>query len=346
MTILTFYCPEMNGDEQSSPSATKPRLVRRALTEANIPVTVFKPEPVTPETLSLAHDPEFVKDVLSLETENGFGTRSEEIARSLPYTTGAMLSAATAAVKGQLHSFELPLSQAERAKLDRRASRAGVDPSVLIRRALFGSDRGRPEAAGPVAALSSGFHHAGYDSCGGFCTFNGLMVTAMALLRRHESVSRVAIIDADQHYGDGTDDIIERLHEEGARFHGPKGPAVVEDAIFHYTFGGEFHTPHQAKEYLARMRSLEGDLATFKPDVLLYQAGADAHRDDPLGGVLSTEELFERDKILFGITRRLEIPVAWNLAGGYQREPDGSIPKVLEVHVNTFRAALAEYEGA
>jgi hypothetical protein len=33
------------------------------------------------------------------------------------------------------------------------------------------------------------------------------------------------------------------------------------------------------------------------------------------------------------------VPVAWNLAGGYQRRPDGSIPDVLAIHANTAREA-------
>gem|GEM_PF-2253846 len=33
------------------------------------------------------------------------------------------------------------------------------------------------------------------------------------------------------------------------------------------------------------------------------------------------------------------VPVVWNLAGGYQAEPDGTIPRVLEIHDNTMLAA-------
>ena len=75
-------------------------------------------------------------------------------------------------------------------------------------------------------------------------------------------------------------------------------------------------------------------------DVVLYQAGADAHIDDPLGGWLTTEQLRRRDAIVFDGLRKLGVPVAWNLAGGYQREADGSIPVVIEIHTNTAREAL------
>ena len=55
-----------------------------------------------------------------------------------------------------------------------------------------------------VCSPTSGFHHAEYGSAGGYCTFNGLMVTALAL-KDAGLVNRVAILDCDAHYGNGTD---------------------------------------------------------------------------------------------------------------------------------------------
>lgn len=186
----------------------------------------------------------------------------------------------------------------------------------------------------PVAALCSGFHHACYAHAAGFCTFNGLMVTALSL-----QVPRVAIVDADFHYGDGTDDILERLgwspSGSWARLHS----ARVEKWVFHYSFGKDFHQPRDGGRYLRKMASLREDFGRIKPDIILYQAGADAHADDPLGGVLSTDGLLHRDYLLFEMARDLGVPVCWNLAGGYQVEKDGTIPKVVEIHVNTLKAA-------
>ena len=44
--------------------------------------------------------------------------------------------------------------------------------------------------------------------------------------------------------------------------------------------------------------------------------------------------------MVFDAMHMLRVPVAWNLAGGYQKEPDGSIPKVLEIHDNTMRECV------
>lgn len=66
--------------------------------------------------------------------------------------------------------------------------------------------------------------------------------------------------------------------------------------------------------------------------VLLYQAGADPHVNDPLSGWLTTEQLRRRDEIVFREARALGLPVAWNLAGGYQKDAAGGIGPVLEIH--------------
>ena len=175
---------------------------------------------------------------------------------------------------------------------------------------------------GIACAPCSGFHHAGYRIAGGYCTFNGLMVTACAL--RVAGAKRVAIVDCDTHYGDGTDEIIAELGI---------------DWVDHYTTGRSYQRPIHAEAFFAelpdRLRAMAGC------DVVLYQAGADPHVDDPLGGWLTTEQLAERDRIVFETLMAVGVPVAWNFAGGYQVEADGSIPKVIAIHDNTAHAALA-----
>ena len=76
-------------------------------------------------------------------------------------------------------------------------------------------------------------------------------------------------------------------------------------------------------------------LEAGRPDLLLYQAGADPLRDDPYSPLdLTHEDLMERDRIVFEFARKNHLPIAWVLAGGYTRD----IEKIVEVHVNTARA--------
>jgi acetoin utilization deacetylase AcuC-like enzyme len=177
---------------------------------------------------------------------------------------------------------------------------------------------------GAVAcAPCSGFHHAGLDYCGGFCTFNGLMVAALAL-REEGLVSRVGILDFDQHHGDGTADIIRR-----------RGL----DWVIHYSAGKHFHRPDKALCFLSHIGGIVARMAGA--ELILYQAGADAHVDDPLGGRLTTAQLLQRDTAVFAAARALGIPVAWNLAGGYQRP----LRRVLDIHDNTMRACWQCHGG-
>jgi len=172
-----------------------------------------------------------------------------------------------------------------------------------------------------VCAPCSGFHHASWGGPAGFCTFNGLVVTALALLEEGLA-RRVSIIDCDQHYGDGTDEILERLGRP--------------ERVRHFTAGEVFHRPNQLSAFCARLERELSALEGSRDDtVVLYQAGADPHVNDPLGGWLTTEELRLRDALVFDAARALGVALVWNLAGGYQRDPDGGISPVLEIHRNT-----------
>jgi acetoin utilization deacetylase AcuC-like enzyme len=182
-------------------------------------------------------------------------------------------------------------------------------------------------ANSPTCALVSGFHHAGYDrweGLGYFCTFNGLMATAFAILNEG-NIDNVTIIDCDYHWGNGTDDIL--LHSKN------------NSAIKHITFGNQFYLPRQASEYLEYLSPgnyVERSLIANKCGLILYQAGADVHINDPYGGLFTTEEIATRDRLMFQMAKKLQIPIAWNLAGGYQIDKDGKIDEVIKIHLNTF----------
>jgi acetoin utilization deacetylase AcuC-like enzyme len=184
--------------------------------------------------------------------------------------------------------------------------------------AMLAAARGAIAQRTATIAPCSGFHHASFDEASGFCTFNGLMVTARVLLAEGLA-HRVGIFDADMHYGDGTDDILAQ---------------TGETRVEHCTVGEHYTDPSQAQSFLDRLPMM---LRRFEGcDVLLYQAGADPHIDDPLGGWLNDEQLALRDRIVFEHCASRQLPVAWNLAGGYQ-EP---LRKVLDIHDHTLRECL------
>jgi acetoin utilization deacetylase AcuC-like enzyme len=273
--MKVVYSEHMVADAQSfSPSARKPREVMTSWRRRFPLLEVIEPEPVTVEQICLAHDPDYVRGVLSLRVPNGFGNHLPEVAASLAWTSGAMLGAARMAF-----------------------------------------------VEGCAAAPVSGFHHAGFAQGGGFCTFNGLLVAAM-VLRKEQPHARIGILDFDQHYGNGSTDIIREL-----------GLHWIE----HYSAGAYWDQVEQAEPFLEEIASIMSRFGDC--DLLLYQAGADPHVDDPLGGWLSTAQLRERDRRVFRSCRAMRLPVAWNLAGGYQT----NLRKVLDIHDNTMLECLSAF---
>ena len=198
---------------------------------------------------------------------------------------------------------------------------------------------------GTSAALASGFHHSCADHGEGFCTFNGLVVSLEAL-RAEGKIRTAAVLDLDLHYGNGTAslaairpwlralsiygndywenicyrDVRERRHADGVNhFSVPMIP----------TGGSDRGVLMEALD-----QNLGWLLAEGRPDILLYQAGADPLRDDPYSPLnLNHEDLIERDRMVFEFAKSKDLPVAWVLAGGYSKD----IRKVVDVHVNTAR---------
>lgn len=165
------------------------------------------------------------------------------------------------------------------------------------------------DKGGIACSPSSGFHHAGVDFGGGFCTFNGLMVAASLACVEG---ANVGILDCDAHYGNGTQNILDWF--------------AFEDKIVHRTMGEHFPCGQHADGFFRWLLDAVDDMKDC--DVVIYQAGADPWRNDPLGGQLSLYELALRDDIVFGQLKN----VAWNLAGGYSEATD-------DIHLTTLRRA-------
>jgi acetoin utilization deacetylase AcuC-like enzyme len=289
--IPVFFRPEMVAPATGySPSAAKPAQVVadwRADFDIAPEIEFFDFDPATRAELVRAHDAGFVDDILAGREPNGFGTRDPRVAASLPYTSGSMLAAARH-VLADLEDFD---------------SRTRI-----------------------ACSPTSGFHHAHYAEAGGFCTFNGLMVTALAV-KAEGLADRVLILDCDQHYGDGTQDIIE---------------ALGLDWVTHVTHAGGLPGSYRDKQEMAEMivRHIPAFARHKCRGLVLYQAGADCHVNDPLGGFLTADEMRQRDRLVLEMAVSTEVPVVWNLAGGYQRDAKGGIAPVLALHRQTMIEAI------
>ncbi len=306
--IRTFYSEKFYADIGDHIMPMKKfGLVRQALETEGLPVRIVSPEPVTEEDLLRVHTAEYVRAVASGEpralAESQKFPWSRALAESVLWTNGACVAALEAALED-----------------------------------------------GVAAALASGFHHAHADHGEGFCTFNGLVV-AMERARAKKLIERALVVDLDLHYGNGTVSLLatrpsfSNLSVYGNFYKDNRAIADVteerapdSDTCWSVPVPSGADGPH----YLALLEeALPSAIARARPDVILYQAGADPFRGDPYSPlVLEAEDLAMRDEMVFAAASAAGVPVAWVLAGGYTRD----VNRIVEVHVNTFRAAVAVYE--
>ena len=218
-------------------------------------------------------------------------------------------------------------------------------PSVCLTNGGVLSAARQALQSGSSAALASGFHHACADHGEGFCTFNGLVV-AMEALRAEGLIETGAVLDLDLHYGNGTASLAaSRPWLRALSIYGNDywQNNYYRDVRERHHVDGPNHfsvpmVPSGGSDRGILMEALDQNLgwllAEGRPDILLYQAGADPLRDDPYSPLnLSHEDLMERDRTVFEFAKDNHLPVAWVLAGGYSKD----MRKVVEVHVNTAR---------
>lgn len=164
---------------------------------------------------------------------------------------------------------------------------------------------------GVAGSLSSGLHHAKPGRGEGFCTFNGLVVAAKALLAEG-AVSSVLIIDLDAHCGGGTAQMI------------TGDPRIVQVDVAVDPYDCYDSTPtstlidvFSADDYLPSIRSVLPPDASF--DLCLYNAGMDPHERCDIGGLggIDADTLGRRERMIFDWCRQRGIPIAFALAGGY-----------------------------
>lgn len=190
---------------------------------------------------------------------------------------------------------------------------------------------------GVAGQLAGGTHHAHRNFGSGYCVFNDLAVTALALIKERVA-HRITILDCDVHQGDGTAAILRDI-------------AAVQTISIHGATNFPFRKvasdidvglPDGAgdMDYLAALDGVLERVERFAPDLLLYLAGADPLAADRLGRLsLSPEGLAQRDSTIFRFARARRLPVSIATGGGYG-EP---ISITVDAYLATFRSARAIY---
>ncbi len=182
--------------------------------------------------------------------------------------------------------------------------------------------------------VGGGFHHASRNRAEGFCYINDIAY-GVARLKAEGRIQRAAVVDCDLHQGNGTARIFEgdpsvftfSIHQE----HNYPIPKARSD----WDIGLPDGTGDEG--YLSLLRpAVEEIYDTHRPELVVYQAGADPYVDDMLGGLALTKEgLLERDRVVLEGALRRGIPVAVTLGGGYARD----LSDLVDIHAGTARVA-------
>lgn len=187
---------------------------------------------------------------------------------------------------------------------------------------------------GLACNTAGGTHHAFPSFGSGYCILNDLAITA-ELLIQEDGIKKVLIVDVDVHQGDGTaaifthrTDVFTFSMHAASNFPARKQQSHLDIALPDGT-GDE--------EYLGTLAvALKSVLSRFKPNIVLYDAGVDVHKDDALGRLSLTDDgILRRELLVLDTCLGADIPVAGFVGGGY----DDDLDVLSRRHVHLHRAA-------
>jgi acetoin utilization deacetylase AcuC-like enzyme len=174
-------------------------------------------------------------------------------------------------------------------------------------------------------------HHGHREFGHGFCPVNDIVIAAKKLQAEH-GVRSIWIIDVDAHKGDGTaaltrdDTSIVTLSVHMARGWPLDGSEILPDGQANPSFvASDIDIPVEQEENSQYLEKLAQGLEMLgqypRPPLAIVVCGSDPYEEDELSSAsalrLSLDHLLDRDQQIYHFLKRLDIPSAWLMAGGY-----------------------------
>ena len=204
----------------------------------------------TPDELTLAHDPAYVRHVEDFSTRGGGQLDPDTM------VSEGSWAAATAGAGCVLDGVDMAL--------DGRARRS-------------------------FSAVRPPGHHALATRGMGFCLFGNIGVAAHYVRARH-AIERVLIVDWDVHHGNGTQALVERTADirfvSMHQWPWYPGTGAAEDrgplrTVWNVPLPGGLPRERYVEAWL---RAVDDATDGWQPELVLLSAGFDSLRGDPLGG--------------------------------------------------------------
>jgi acetoin utilization deacetylase AcuC-like enzyme len=182
--------------------------------------------------------------------------------------------------------------------------------------------------------IGGGWHHAFSDKAEGFCYINDIAI-AIRKLQQKKLVKKFAVIDCDLHQGNGTAHIFKSdkgvftfsIHQEN--LYPIKQKSSLDIGLDDFTTDDV---------YLEKLSFALEKIKEFKPEFIIYVAGADIYEKDKLGNLKITKEgIKKRDEMVLSFAYDNKIPTCITLAGGYTFD----IKDTVDIHYNTCMVMLS-----
>ena len=182
-------------------------------------------------------------------------------------------------------------------------------------------------------------HHAEKNKAMGFCIYNNVAIGAHYLIDKYK-FNKVAIVDFDVHHGNGTQDIFYNnekvLYISTHQYpYYPGTGTEKEKGKYNNIFNIPLPAGTTSKEYLNAYEFVLKKIKEFKPEFILFSAGFDAHKDDPLAQFqLNSEDFYNLTKRTLALAKLYcDGKVVSILEGGYDLN---ALQESTEMHVSAL----------
>ncbi len=209
---------------------------------------------------------------------------------------------------------------------------------------------------GVAMNVAGGTHHAFTDRGEGFCLLNDQAMAANFLINKGLA-KRILIIDLDVHQGNGTAEIFRKSKNQWSKNSkiGKNTEGVLSkefEGVFTFSMHGANNYPLHKEQsdldigladgvedgfYLKVLReNLSLLMDEVQPDFAFFNAGVDVLATDKLGKLsLTMHGCGQRDKLVFEICKKNNVPIVVSMGGGYSAR----VATIVEAHSQTFRLA-------
>ena len=182
-------------------------------------------------------------------------------------------------------------------------------------------------------------HHAEKNKAMGFCVINNISVAANYLISKYD-YKKVAVLDWDCHFGNGSYDILKSnknvffssLHQYP---YYPGGGTEDQKGEYNNILNVPLPAGTNSREYFDAYEHVLKRLREFKPEFILMSAGFDAHKQDPLCQLnLESRDYYEITRRALETTKDFcDGKVVSILEGGYDLD---ALAESTNEHVNAL----------